>query len=132
MARIANMYYARRAVAVLLGVVVVGALCGGRLDQFAADIGKWAKGYQSPVPPGPRYRGEVALGHVEEPPKWREVLGSVLGRAIVALSYGSLSVGAYWFVGGRPRAQEQPSCRRCGYILKGLSEPRCPECGEHI
>lgn len=23
-------------------------------------------------------------------------------------------------------------CRRCGYILRGLSEPRCSECGEWI
>jgi hypothetical protein len=23
-------------------------------------------------------------------------------------------------------------CLKCGYILKGLSEPRCPECGEPI
>ena len=23
-------------------------------------------------------------------------------------------------------------CRRCGYILRGLTEPRCPECGEGI
>ncbi len=23
-------------------------------------------------------------------------------------------------------------CLRCDYILKGLSEPRCPECGEPI
>ena len=23
-------------------------------------------------------------------------------------------------------------CPKCGYILKGLSEPRCPECGERI
>jgi len=23
-------------------------------------------------------------------------------------------------------------CRNCGYILRGLSEPRCPECGEAI
>lgn len=23
-------------------------------------------------------------------------------------------------------------CRRCHYILRGLSEPRCPECGERI
>ncbi len=23
-----------------------------------------------------------------------------------------------------------PRCRRCGYILRGLTEPRCPECGE--
>ena len=23
-------------------------------------------------------------------------------------------------------------CRDCGYILRGISEPRCPECGERI
>ncbi len=23
-------------------------------------------------------------------------------------------------------------CRKCGYILRGLSEPRCPECGERL
>ena len=23
-------------------------------------------------------------------------------------------------------------CRKCGYILKGLTEPRCSECGEKI
>jgi len=23
-------------------------------------------------------------------------------------------------------------CRKCSYILKGITEPRCPECGERI
>lgn len=23
-------------------------------------------------------------------------------------------------------------CRQCGYILRGITEPRCPECGERI
>jgi hypothetical protein len=23
-----------------------------------------------------------------------------------------------------------PTCERCGYLLIGLVEPRCPECGE--
>ena len=23
-------------------------------------------------------------------------------------------------------------CRKCDYILRGISEPRCPECGERI
>lgn len=27
---------------------------------------------------------------------------------------------------------EHLHCLKCGYILKGLSEPRCPECGEPI
>ena len=31
---------------------------------------------------------------------------------------------------GRPDAETR--CRRCGYILRGITEPRCPECGEAI
>lgn len=27
---------------------------------------------------------------------------------------------------------EHLRCLKCGYILKGLSEPRCPECGQAI
>ncbi len=30
------------------------------------------------------------------------------------------------------RAAEESCCRRCGHILRGLSKPRCPECGEAI
>lgn len=30
------------------------------------------------------------------------------------------------------RHDGETRCRRCGYILRGLSEPRCPECGERI
>lgn len=26
----------------------------------------------------------------------------------------------------------QTCCRKCGYILRRISEPRCPECGERI
>lgn len=27
---------------------------------------------------------------------------------------------------------KETHCRACGYILRGLSEPRCSECGERI
>lgn len=30
------------------------------------------------------------------------------------------------------RPANETRCRKCGYILRGLSEPRCPECGERI
>jgi hypothetical protein len=29
-------------------------------------------------------------------------------------------------------ADGETLCRKCGYILRGISEPRCPECGERI
>jgi len=32
----------------------------------------------------------------------------------------------------RPVATTETRCRACGYILKGLSRPECPECGEGI
>ena len=33
---------------------------------------------------------------------------------------------------GRERDDGYLHCLNCNYILKGLSEPRCPECGERI
>ena len=30
------------------------------------------------------------------------------------------------------RIDPETRCRKCGYILRGISEPRCPECGERI
>ena len=32
----------------------------------------------------------------------------------------------------RPRSDGLTRCGKCGYILKGISEPRCPECGKRI
>ena len=33
---------------------------------------------------------------------------------------------------GERRGDNETRCRKCGYILRGISEPRCPECGERI
>jgi hypothetical protein len=33
---------------------------------------------------------------------------------------------------GCRQACRQPACRRCGYYLKGLRDPRCPECGLRV
>jgi len=32
---------------------------------------------------------------------------------------------------GHP-SDNETRCRQCGYILCGITEPRCPECGERI
>lgn len=33
---------------------------------------------------------------------------------------------------GKPFGDTETRCRQCGYILKGLTVPRCPECGGAI
>lgn len=45
----------------------------------------------------------------------------------VAACFGWLLV---WL--GAWRRDRETRCRRCGHILRGLTEPRCPECGERI
>lgn len=39
-----------------------------------------------------------------------------------------------WFITAfaPDRADEFTRCRKCRHILKGITEPRCPECGESI
>jgi len=32
----------------------------------------------------------------------------------------------------RPFLDGETRCRKCGYILRGIPEPRCSECGERI
>jgi hypothetical protein len=45
----------------------------------------------------------------------------------------AMSVGIYGLLSRRrERYESQTRCRRCQYILRGISEPRCPECGERI
>jgi hypothetical protein len=42
-----------------------------------------------------------------------------------------VAVGTLFWVFKAPWDGET-RCRKCGYILRGISEPRCPECGERI
>ena len=46
---------------------------------------------------------------------------------LVLLAYGLLTR-----LYGPANFDGETRCRKCGYILKGISEPRCPECGERI
>ena len=48
---------------------------------------------------------------------------------LIAFSvYGLLT----WWLGPRGSLDGETRCRKCGYILRGITEPRCPECGERI
>jgi hypothetical protein len=44
----------------------------------------------------------------------------------------TVSLVTYAFLTRRKPPLPETSCRKCGYILKGITEPRCPECGEKI
>lgn len=39
---------------------------------------------------------------------------------------------AFYCLTQEQNRRTETRCRRCGYILKGLSKPECPECGEVI
>lgn len=49
------------------------------------------------------------------------------GAAVALSTYGILTA----LFGGAHRDSET-RCRKCGYILRGITEPRCPECSERI
>ena len=48
----------------------------------------------------------------------------------------AIGVGTYALLSGgfrrRVAMHRETRCRCCGYILRGITEPRCPECGERI
>lgn len=48
---------------------------------------------------------------------------TLLAALIGAVSYRKLT---------KPIGDTECRCRRCGYILKGISKLECPECGEVI
>ncbi len=56
------------------------------------------------------------------------VFGEKLWPCVISVaSYGLLTR----YAGSLPRDRET-RCRECGYILRGITEPRCPECGERV
>ena len=56
--------------------------------------------------------------------------------ALTALLFMTLPLVIYGVLGHIYPPQlpfdRETRCRKCGYILRGISEPRCPECGERI
>lgn len=52
---------------------------------------------------------------------------------LVAMLLAGLATLMYAFlIGLRSHNDPETRCRKCGYILRGLTEPRCSECGERI
>ncbi|GMU24131.1 MAG: hypothetical protein AMXMBFR13_42080 [Phycisphaerae bacterium] len=63
---------------------------------------------------------------------WGAALGVAVGYFLPVLL---LAFGVYGLTTRlcfRRTLDQETRCRQCGYILRGISEPRCPECGERI
>jgi len=62
-------------------------------------------------------------------------VGISVATLVFLIITGSMSVAIYArltvLLVDRPK-QLETRCRKCQYILKGITEPRCPECGERI
>ncbi len=62
-----------------------------------------------------------------------EPLGEVM---MVVVVVAMITAGTYVVLTALLRSDEfgdnETRCRKCGYILKGIPEPRCSECGEKI
>jgi hypothetical protein len=71
--------------------------------------------------------------HVLTTQPYSEVIGVPVAFFLPAILVAFLVFGALTRHAGpqRPGANET-RCRKCGYILRGITEPRCPECGERI
>ena len=56
---------------------------------------------------------------------------AMIGGGLVVTSL--TTVGAFYVLGGRPFQHDGHTyCGHCGYILKGITEPHCSECGQAI
>jgi hypothetical protein len=76
----------------------------------------------------------VLDGWVDAIEDWTGFTVAVWGT-ILLLSTPSVLVGMLafnWLHTRGVRDDGHLHCLKCGYILKGITEPRCPECGERI
>ena len=78
--------------------------------------------------------GAIFVHSVVPPPQSLPSLARDAGQilSIACLGYALLAGGTVWLV-RRWRCVGLPPpdrCYQCGYMLRGLPEPRCPECGE--
>jgi zinc transporter ZupT len=59
--------------------------------------------------------------------QWLVFLLPFTATTLIALAVRAVLTKAY-----PAPADHETRCRKCGYILRGITEPRCSECGERI
>ena len=79
----------------------------------------WLQGWWNGARPG-FWPGNDTQSNISYPRAWATMLSiaACVGWVLVTLTE-AFSIG-------------ELRCRKCRYILKGLTEPRCPECGTPI
>jgi hypothetical protein len=105
-------WFWRGAIAVIVGLGMVFVVGEGPLPRYNAIL--WQAFHVRLLSESPGQLVEIVLGALP-----------VLLVAVIA--YGLLT---HWL--GKYASDGELHCRRCHHILRGLSEPRCPECGEAI
>lgn len=63
---------------------------------------------------------------------WRSMTSYALADTLPPLLVAFAVYGVLSCLGRKSRPDSETRCRKCGYILRGISEPRCSECGERI
>ena len=54
------------------------------------------------------------------------------GIAVTKVGLSGIVGAVYFYTREHPVRDEHTRRRKCEYILKGITEPRCSECGERI
>jgi hypothetical protein len=106
----------------LLGTVLVAYFAGGCIHNSAFRLLTALAG-----DPMPAARDSAGPGIWHYIGRYANLLASAAVYSVVAGGLLSLCL----IIFARPEDSET-KCRKCGYILRGLPEPRCPECGERI
>ena len=77
------------------------------------------------------YKIAQALGG-SRMPSWQLGVGVSFSYflPVLLLAFGVYGLATRFFAPRPPDLETR--CRKCGYILRGISEPRCSECGERI
>lgn len=132
------------AVAVCLTLVVFGMLVGGlgvvsAVVAFRTSYTQHASGCPRYLPTGAALSGTLRLvGHSD--PSARTGLRYLTG-SVDRIKWPALAVSCcvllctilYHKLRFRVWVRTRdPQCRQCGYCLAGITEPRCPECGERL
>ena len=125
---------------VVMGVSYIVGVAIPIIPYFFAPLGMaitWSIG----VPLAALFILGVASGRDSGRTWWRagvEMLGLAAMAAIIlfVIPPSLFAIGAFTMLDTYRRAarrgDDETRCRRCGQILRGLTEPRCPECGERI